>query len=102
MYANKPESETEGWQVDVSEVAPGQETSMPQGSGFKLYASNPDPRAGGWQVDVSEVVVGPDPNAVYMVMEHMDHELKALMDAMPRPFSTAEVCTVPERGQPCS
>ena len=44
-----------------------------------------------WQVDVSEVVVGADPNAVYMVMEFMDHELKALMDTMPRPFSTAEV-----------
>ena len=38
------------------------------------------------------MVVGSDPNAVYMVMEFMDHELKALMDTMPRPFSTAEVC----------
>ena len=35
--------------------------------------------------------MGSDPNAVYMVMEFMDHELKALMDTMPRPFSTAEV-----------
>ena len=49
------------------------------------------------QVDVSEVVVGSDPNAVYMVMEFMDHELKALMDTMPRPFSTAEVCPLPGR-----
>ena len=44
------------------------------------------------------MVVGSDPNAVYMVMEFMDHELKALMDTMPRPFSTAEVCPLPGRG----
>ena len=44
-------------------------------------------------VDVSEVVVDKNPDSVFMVMEFMDHELKALMDKKERPFSTSEVRT---------
>ena len=43
-------------------------------------------------VDVHEVVVGDSKDSVYMVMEYMEHDLKALMDSMTQPFSTAEVC----------
>ena len=42
-------------------------------------------------VDVHEVVVGNSLNSVFMVMEYMEHDLKALMDQMTQPFSTAEV-----------
>ena len=42
-------------------------------------------------VDVSEVVVDRSPDSVFMVMEFMDHELKALMEKKDRPFSTSEV-----------
>ena len=42
-------------------------------------------------VDVSEVVVDRTPDSVFMVMEFMDHELKALMEKKERPFSTSEV-----------
>ena len=42
-------------------------------------------------VNVTEVVVGASLDSVFMVMEFMDHELKALMEDMPHPFSTAEV-----------
>lgn len=42
-------------------------------------------------VNVTEVVVGTSLDSVYMVMEFMDHELKALMEEMQQPFSTAEV-----------
>ena len=42
-------------------------------------------------VDVSEVVVDRNPDSVFMVMEFMDHELKALMEKKDRPFSTSEV-----------
>lgn len=42
-------------------------------------------------VDVHEVVVGSSLNSVFMVMEYMQHDLKALMDTMKQPFSIAEV-----------
>ncbi|KAK9788429.1 hypothetical protein WJX73_000565 [Symbiochloris irregularis] len=42
-------------------------------------------------VNVTEVVVGESLDAVFMVMEYMDHELKFLMEQMKQPFSTAEV-----------
>ena len=32
-----------------------------------------------------------NPESVFMAMEFMDHELKALMDKKDRPFSTSEV-----------
>ena len=42
-------------------------------------------------VDVKEVVVGNSLASVYMVMEYMEHDLKALMESMKQPFSVAEV-----------
>ncbi|CAN6464187.1 unnamed protein product [Victoria cruziana] len=42
-------------------------------------------------VDVKEVVVGSNLDSIYMVMEYMDHDLKALMETMKQPFSTSEV-----------
>ncbi|XP_031476335.1 cyclin-dependent kinase G-2-like [Nymphaea colorata] len=42
-------------------------------------------------VDVKEVVVGSNLDSVFMVMEYMDHDLKALMETMKQPFSTSEV-----------
>ncbi|WCJ36226.1 Cyclin-dependent kinase G1 [Euphorbia peplus] len=41
-------------------------------------------------VDVKEVVMDGLDN-VFMVMEHMEHDLKGLMQAMKQPFSTSEV-----------
>ncbi|KAB2609161.1 cyclin-dependent kinase G-2-like [Pyrus ussuriensis x Pyrus communis] len=41
-------------------------------------------------VGVKEVVVD-DFDGVYMVMEHMDHDLKGLMESMKQPFSVGEV-----------
>ena len=46
-------------------------------------------------VDVKEVVVGNSLNSVYMVMEYMEHDLKALMDSMKQPFSVAEASLPP-------
>jgi cell division cycle 2-like protein len=40
---------------------------------------------------VKEMVVGSTLNNIYMVMEFIDHDLKALMDTMKQPFSVAEV-----------
>jgi len=40
---------------------------------------------------VHEMVVGSTIDHVYMVMEFMEHDLKGLMAAVPRPFSAAEV-----------
>uniref|UniRef100_A0A6A7FY80 Cyclin-dependent kinase G-2-like isoform X1 n=3 Tax=Hirondellea gigas TaxID=1518452 RepID=A0A6A7FY80_9CRUS len=42
-------------------------------------------------VDVREVVVDKQLSGVYMVMEYMEHDLKALMTIKKRPFSTSEV-----------
>jgi len=43
-------------------------------------------------VNVSEVVVGSSMDAVFMVMEYADHDLKGVMERrMSQPFSTAEV-----------
>jgi cell division cycle 2-like protein len=42
-------------------------------------------------VDVKEVVVGNSLASVYMVMEYMEHDLKALMEFKKEPFSVAEV-----------
>ncbi len=47
-------------------------------------------------VDVKEVVVGNSLNSVYMVMEYMEHDLKALMDSMKQPFSVAEASLLPD------
>lgn len=46
-------------------------------------------------VDVHEVVVGDKHSSVFMVMEYMEHDLKALMDSMTQPFSAAEVHLLP-------
>ena len=51
-------------------------------------------------VDVHEVVVGDSHNSVFMVMEYMEHDLKALMDSMSQPFSAAEVHRPPPPPQP--
>jgi len=45
-------------------------------------------------VDVKEVAVGRDLDAVFMVMEFMEHDLKGLVDEMKQPFSQAEVKTL--------
>ncbi|KAF6148953.1 hypothetical protein GIB67_026698 [Kingdonia uniflora] len=42
-------------------------------------------------VDVKEVVMGPDMDDIFMVMEYMEHDLKALMETKPQPFSQSEV-----------
>eukprot|EP00850_Spirogloea_muscicola_P014616 SM000106S13964 [mRNA] locus=s106:281759:284864:- [translate_table: standard] len=42
-------------------------------------------------VDVREVVVGSNLDAIFMVMEYMDHDLKSLMETMKQPFSQSEV-----------
>jgi len=42
-------------------------------------------------VNVSEVVVGNSLDSIFMVMEFMEHDLKALMDSMRHPFTVAEV-----------
>ncbi|CAN8251789.1 unnamed protein product [Cochlearia groenlandica] len=43
-------------------------------------------------VNVKEVVVGGKNNSdVYMVMEHLEHDLKGLMERKKQPFSTSEV-----------
>ncbi|CAN1137287.1 Cyclin-dependent kinase G-2 [Linum perenne] len=42
-------------------------------------------------VDVKEVVVGSSLDSIFMVMEYMEHDLKALMESMKQPFSQSEV-----------
>ncbi|CAN4123949.1 unnamed protein product [Withania somnifera] len=42
-------------------------------------------------VDVKEVVVGSSLDSIFMVMEYMEHDLKALMETMRQPFSQSEV-----------
>ncbi|KAL1203984.1 Cyclin-dependent kinase G1 [Cardamine amara subsp. amara] len=43
-------------------------------------------------VNVKEVVVGgKNESDVYMVMEHLEHDLRGVMDRMKQPFSTSEV-----------
>ncbi|EIE19964.1 Pkinase-domain-containing protein [Coccomyxa subellipsoidea C-169] len=42
-------------------------------------------------VDVSEVVVGSKLDDIFMVMEYMEHDLKALQDSMSKPFTVSEV-----------
>ncbi|KAL6566553.1 hypothetical protein OROGR_002168 [Orobanche gracilis] len=42
-------------------------------------------------VDVKEVVVGRSLDSIFMVMEYMEHDLKALMETMKQPFSQSEV-----------
>ncbi|KAL0801177.1 hypothetical protein Bca101_056353 [Brassica carinata] len=42
-------------------------------------------------VDVKEVVVGSSLDSIFMVMEYMDHDLKALMETMKQRFSQSEV-----------
>ncbi|XP_071717693.1 cyclin-dependent kinase G-2-like [Rutidosis leptorrhynchoides] len=42
-------------------------------------------------VDVKEVVVGGNLDSIFMVMEYMEHDLKALMETMKQPFSQSEV-----------
>ena len=42
-------------------------------------------------VNVQEVVMGKGYSNVFMVMEYLEHDLKALMDRMPQPFTMSEV-----------
>lgn len=42
-------------------------------------------------VNVSEVVVGESLDSIFMVMEYMEHDLKAMSEEMQQPFSTSEV-----------
>ncbi|KAL8093523.1 hypothetical protein AgCh_035408 [Apium graveolens] len=42
-------------------------------------------------VDVKEVVVGSSLDSIFMVMEYMEHDLKALMETTKQPFSQSEV-----------
>ncbi|KAK9060182.1 hypothetical protein SSX86_020886 [Deinandra increscens subsp. villosa] len=42
-------------------------------------------------VDVKEVVVGRNLDSIFMAMEYMEHDLKALMETMKQPFSQSEV-----------
>ncbi|XP_074560639.1 cyclin-dependent kinase G-2-like [Curcuma longa] len=42
-------------------------------------------------VDVKEVVVGSELDKIFMVMEYMEHDLKALMETMKKPYSQSEV-----------
>ncbi|KAI3730848.1 hypothetical protein L1987_62026 [Smallanthus sonchifolius] len=42
-------------------------------------------------VDVKEIVVGSNLDSIFMVMEYMEHDLKALMETMKQPFSQSEV-----------
>ncbi|XP_071690921.1 cyclin-dependent kinase G-2-like isoform X2 [Rutidosis leptorrhynchoides] len=42
-------------------------------------------------VDVKEVVIGSNLDSIFMVMEYMEHDLKALMETMKQPFSQSEV-----------
>ncbi len=43
-------------------------------------------------VNVSEVAVGASLDSVYMAMEIMDHDLKALLEHKDTPFTIPEVC----------
>mmetsp|Transcript_5760 Transcript_5760/g.6258 ORF Transcript_5760/g.6258 Transcript_5760/m.6258 type:complete len:403 (-) Transcript_5760:36-1244(-) len=45
-------------------------------------------------VDVKEIVIGPNINSIYIVMEFLDHDLKALMEDMKSPFKIGEVKTL--------
>ena len=54
---------------------------------FDLLLSTRHPNV----VGVREVVVGTDLDAVFLVMEFVEHELKDLMATLARPFSVAEV-----------
>eukprot|EP00741_Cyanophora_paradoxa_P006487 tig00001003_g6280.t1 len=42
-------------------------------------------------VNVKEICVGHNLDAIFMVMEFMEHDLKSLMEGMKQPFTTAEV-----------
>lgn len=42
-------------------------------------------------VGLKEVVVNHSGDRVFMVMEYMEHDLKVLLDGMPRPFGVGEV-----------
>uniref|UniRef100_A0A0C9RYV4 cyclin-dependent kinase n=1 Tax=Wollemia nobilis TaxID=56998 RepID=A0A0C9RYV4_9CONI len=42
-------------------------------------------------VNVKEVVVGSSLDSIFMVMEYMEHDLKAFMEIMKQPFSLSEV-----------
>eukprot|EP00357_Protocruzia_adherens_P011629 CAMPEP_0114991002 /NCGR_PEP_ID=MMETSP0216-20121206/11117_1 /TAXON_ID=223996 /ORGANISM="Protocruzia adherens, Strain Boccale" /LENGTH=458 /DNA_ID=CAMNT_0002354255 /DNA_START=340 /DNA_END=1714 /DNA_ORIENTATION=- len=42
-------------------------------------------------VNVKEMVVGSTPDKIFMVMEYMDHELKALLEGLKRPLSQGEI-----------
>lgn len=45
-------------------------------------------------VAIREVVVGHNMDKIYMVMEFVEHDLKALMERMPNPFLIGEVKTL--------
>ncbi|KAI0223408.1 Cyclin-dependent kinase 11B, partial [Massospora cicadina] len=45
-------------------------------------------------VNVREIVVGQELNSIYIVMDFVEHDLKALMADMPTPFLQSEVKTI--------
>ncbi|KAJ9056506.1 Cyclin-dependent kinase 11B, variant 2 [Entomophthora muscae] len=45
-------------------------------------------------VNVREIVAGPELNSIYIVMDFVEHDLKALMADMPTPFLHSEVKTI--------
>jgi len=45
-------------------------------------------------VNVLEIVVGENVNQIFIVMEFVEHDLKALMENMREPFSPSEIKTI--------
>ena len=45
-------------------------------------------------VPVREIVVGSNMDKIYLVMDYVEHDLKALMETMKQPFLTGEVKTI--------
>jgi cell division cycle 2-like protein len=44
---------------------------------------------------ILQVVVGKDLDSIFMVMEYVEHDLKALTEQMPKPFTVSEVRILP-------
>jgi len=42
-------------------------------------------------VSVKEIVVGKEIDSIFIAMEYLEHDLKTLMEDMPKPFTTAQV-----------
>ena len=45
-------------------------------------------------VNVLEIVVGDNVNQIFIVMEFVEHDLKALMEGMREPFKPSEIKTI--------